>query len=98
MTSQHTPGPWTTTTGEWFAIWVVSPGTLVDSKPAHVADVLGHLGDQAQGVANANLIAAAPDMLAALREVLVFFENRALWTDCSLIAAVIAKAEGTAKP
>ncbi|MGX9761904.1 hypothetical protein [Pseudomonas shahriarae] len=64
--NNHTPGPW----------YVIQHGTMVVSNPngdidkTHIASIVGHNGDanfNAKGLeANANLIAAAPDLLAAL--------------------------------
>lgn len=55
--SEHTPGPWCEVDGQ-----VRSSDSRV-----HVADV--YHNSQSYGVANARLIAAAPDMLAALAEI-----------------------------
>ena len=63
MSAQHTPGPWrverqnpSPTTGEWM---------IAGTKPGYLAEVrdCGSMDVQA----NARLIAAAPDLLAALQ-------------------------------
>ena len=63
--STHTPGPWTiqpAKTGDTFAmIRAALPGYSGTRKIAEVTDV------GAAGEANARLIAAAPELLAALR-------------------------------
>ena len=69
MTTQHTPGPWRFTT-DCIAIWN-GPNAR---KALQIAD-LGSEGspniDVAETLANARLIAAAPDLLAAL----IAFDN-----------------------
>ena len=68
MTTQHTPGPWRavppTRAGNGLA-WrdIVSDGTAF--APSYVAEALD---------CDATLIAAAPDLLAALQAVWKFFE------------------------
>lgn len=70
MTTNHTPGPWTQTIGAWGnigadndsrgngSVQVASISLPSENEPAWAAE----------GKANARLIAAAPDMLEALRE------------------------------
>lgn len=70
MTAQHTPGPWefndpakfTQGHGKFSETAVYAPG---NAFPWRMAEVQGP--DQATEVANARLIAAAPELLAALR-------------------------------
>lgn len=64
--SKHTPGP-----------WAVQPGARDDrvwSNEGFIADVWSPSGDVAS---NSHLIAAAPEMLAALREVEEFLDDQA---------------------
>ena len=83
----HTPGPWTVSNA---GIWAVSPwnakvliGTVVVSGPMN--------GIDAQ--ANAQMFAAAPDMLAALKAMVL--NDTHTYRDCHKAAlAAIAKAEG----
>ena len=63
MSAQHTPGPWrverqnpSPTTGEWM---------IAGTKPGYLAEVRDCGSRDVQ--ANARLIAAAPDLLAALQ-------------------------------
>ena len=58
MTTQHTPGPWTTSSLPNGTEWTVS----IDDGDM-LADLTGCPNEQA----NARLIAAAPDLLAALQ-------------------------------
>lgn len=57
--SKHTPGPWTADDGEGYSGWRIrsQAGTLI-------AEVVG---DSYASDCNARLIAAAPDLLAALK-------------------------------
>ena len=86
--SRHTPGPWE------FEIITSSYVTAFDGT--HIADV--HHGRtataKAEGSANARLIAAAPDLLEALKEVFSDHDavNRLSWVNRA--AAAIAKATG----
>ena len=57
-TTQHTPGPWSTATGRLGGLLIMGAD---DSMVTVIAPE-----DGAVGVANATLIAAAPDLLAAL--------------------------------
>jgi hypothetical protein len=74
MSAQHTPGP-------WFAV-----GYQVEIERENVADICttnAHLFGQpslhkvATAMANARLIAAAPDMLAMLQEVADYLDRYA---------------------
>ena len=80
MTAQHTPGPWHINTagsakrGEAFKItelYVYAPLTQDDT--AICADVIDPV-TQEPSEANARLIAAAPDLLAACRALVETFE------------------------
>lgn len=99
MSAQHTPGPWTAivhadwphrqdvyiTAQQWGVIGVVS----IDPSLEHLVDAQR---------ANLRLIAAAPDMLAALEDALEFLQD---WEDLSggpaarKARAAIAKATGS---
>lgn len=63
--SAHTPGPWEADNNEGYSIWRIV-GTRNDGRHSLLAEVIG---DCAETDANARLIAAAPDMLAVLREI-----------------------------
>jgi hypothetical protein len=59
--TKHTPGPWST--GKWDER---TNGRHIDAATCpHIASAL-YMGGTATADANANLIAAAPDLLAAL--------------------------------
>lgn len=96
--SRHTPGPWlverqnpSPTTGEWM-IAGARPGYLAEVRDCGSGDV----------IANANLIAAAPDLLEALIRIAQFHDFdrstadlASCMYDASCIAkSVIAKATG----
>jgi hypothetical protein len=97
MTTKHTPGPWIAT----------YDGTvsLTSGKERKVANAyapgVGYVDDGtgtgyedywATATANAHLIAAAPDMLEALEECLLYLNND---ETRDLARAAISKAKGT---
>lgn len=97
MTSKHTPTP-----GPWIAVgpWVEHPrDTIADictCNPANFGQSQLTRSDEEQ-CANARLIAAAPDMLEALRQLYEATpdnEGGALGKACVAARAAIAKAEG----
>lgn len=104
--SKHTPGPWTIG-GDDGAIWIQSPV----SSDNVICDLVGRDADclAVEDEANARLIAAAPELLAALKAVDLVWERQNLPTnavhgpDClgddeheawGLVITAIAKAEG----
>lgn len=94
----HTPGPW----------WVDGPGEGIEVHDTfgRTASVWGDVGEESEAWANARLIAAAPDMLDALRAVKSEFID--MYEECypndesdndvtaaiDMVIAAIAKAEG----
>jgi len=90
--SKHTPGPWTA--NEEFD----------DGESLGIAITAGRLGQVVrvfdvgqEGFANAALIAAAPDLLAALQKIASKDYGNRYARDCAEIArAAIAKATGEA--
>ncbi len=101
MKNKHTPGPWVVTKGslgaEWSTLYVEQPDGYA------IAAILDDVDEiKVNSEANANLIAAAPDLLSALEELLraarhfgsqlgVDFDRA--WESSALQAkAVIAKA------
>lgn len=80
MTKQHTPGP-------WFYDDSLKGRLVINSERANVA-VVPYLDQEA--VANARLIAAAPDMLAVLKSI---DGNGFVGADWGRIAAAIDRAE-----
>lgn len=86
MNAKHTPGPWTRNR----AINTVDMGRYsvicpfgADSKK-HVSEI----------EANMRIIAAAPDLLAALEAMIAKIDADKLPISCSLARAAIAKAKG----
>ena len=88
----HTPGPWSysqeSVDPEWWIV-TIKGGLIVANVNAHLCQV-----------ANARLIAAAPDMLEALTEAAKYFEllsvNSMIAEDGrDIVRAAIAKATGT---
>lgn len=72
----HTPGP-----------WEVAPPGYVDEHYAvldgfgHTASVYGYPEQEAVALANARLIAAAPELLACLQSLRVVFASLEGWRD-----------------
>ena len=88
--SQHTPGPWEAYQlegREGSDFWWICAGNKNGWRGDSYMEVSGHIGE-----ANARLIAAAPEMLAALRSIM---DGGIADPAQVLIAhAAIAKAEG----
>ena len=97
MTTQHTPGPWSFTT-DCIAIWN-GPNAR---KVLQIADLSSEGSpniDVAETLANARLITAAPDLLAALRLCERALEERDAEAEehaAKTARAEIAKATGAA--
>lgn len=96
--TQHTPGPWHIG---------MKPGPMIyGERGEQVADMCAEMMEHGEHVANARLIAAAPELLAALRELLkinaisavvnigaALPEPSAAYTKVLAARAAIAKAE-----
>jgi hypothetical protein len=92
--AEHTPGPWVAEFSEAVSVldgergrvctinWLKGPYGAFGRKP------------DAEGEANARLIAAAPDLLAALKAVVAIADRKT--DEFDLARAAIAKAEGRA--
>lgn len=107
MGATHTPGPWSTAPGDQTGFKTHSgrPGVYAPARPSDdyfvlkVAELDGNV-PASEVDANARLIAAAPDMLEALRDILSTSGQRihgrptpAQWARAQ---AAVAKAEGIA--
>jgi hypothetical protein len=107
MSTQHTPGPWFYLKGdEWSHSVVTYHGELPDGSQScwTVAGINKQREPEHQ--ANAHLIAAAPELLAALLDVQKRIKEADEWWigvkerggfDEKMIDAVIAKATGKSK-
>ena len=101
--SEHTPGPWRVEPkrkihkcGAEF-VWVsgIESDTRCWGRFARVCVRLSGMDEDDQdGICNARLIAAAPDMLAALEEVAHAYENGGMIEPIQKAIAAIAKARG----
>lgn len=100
MNEQHTPGPWEWDTSpvdydpEQEAPWLVSAGS---SKYPDCAILQGNI--KCHSHANARLIAAAPEMLDALRRAVLALafaaeSSKAMQDDYEAVSAAIEKATG----
>ena len=91
----HTPGPWLI---EWNAAQSGEGHYITDSKDmvelSRIAAVLFHDDADGETRANARLLAAAPDLLAALIGVVKVADRATVEFDAA--RAAIAKAEGGA--
>jgi len=100
--SKHTPGPWEASEGETYRRYDIEAvgGIIAQTE-----------GDTETDEANANLIAAAPDMLKALKDSILLIRHwgsgealsdARIWEKqesvCKAICAAIAKAEGEPTP
>ncbi|WP_404927116.1 hypothetical protein [Mesorhizobium sp. ORM16] len=76
--AKHTPGPWRIDAGYEGLVIIGKPAWKRSGEwcIATLDDLLGDHDDEAQ--ANARLIAAAPDMLAALQAIVAKFDPAAL--------------------
>ena len=91
--SKHTPGPWK-------ANFAISGSVYIFGGDRNFACVFDEWRDEANQEANANLIAAAPDLLEALEELLSMCQRQEDFHDdddgCMFerASAAIAKARG----
>lgn len=94
MAKTHTPGPWQMSGVRGTSPVYKGHGVGPDGQP-YVVIVPYNDKDHAECLANARLIAAAPDMLAALKALVTFFESTGFKTGFLADSrAAIAKAEG----
>ena len=103
-TEQHTPGPWSYI-GNHFKHDDSAIISSADGKPVATALDFNRYDRDAEKEANAHLIAAAPNLLAALKQI---YDTHSYWRDdktsyacdLDLVAAIgkaIAKATGAAQ-
>lgn len=102
--SKHTPGPWEFIDATKVAGMKFSPKCVIKAGQKQIADFSWNdkspwfpTKDESQ--ANARLIAAAPDLLKALKDMLSEFDTDEFGSEgqmrtCAKAEAVIAKAEG----
>lgn len=94
----YTPGPWHI--GEHGAVVTFTPDAQVEIKGEHAAETIawysGHVICETVTPANARLIAAAPDLLAACRAALIagIMDIPGRDSIVELAQKAIAKAEG----
>ena len=91
MSSKHTPGPWTVDDREYAGVKWDAIIRNRDNDPVACVGMAGYT--EATGQANAHLIAAAPDMLEALKK-LQDSEYETVDEFFLITNAAIAKAEG----
>ena len=66
MRERHTPGPWEIARTSGTEIFIRHPSDIEGRKPGYFAEVRRFTSNDAEVEANARLISAAPDLLAAL--------------------------------
>ncbi len=73
MNTKHTPGPWHVCTNKAGYPYQIRASFADEDKPGGLVDITRwaslSMPSSAEGQANARLIAAAPDMLAALKQI-----------------------------
>lgn len=95
MSGKHTPGPWRVNTcrmGDKLMGWHIAADEHGSSLPVCLSDKYSEYRDQDEEIRNAFLISAAPDMLEALKGVLLVADRQTDEFDAA--RAAIAKAEG----
>ena len=102
MSNKHTPGPWTfIDTDDRYLIGAPGQNALaLAAVRSRIAPTGGRAIEKDEAKANAHLIAAAPDLLNALKELMLhesYFEARSPLYAKGIVdraLAAIAKAEG----
>lgn len=97
--AKHTPGPWKCVTGNAereFNQVSIRPKNWVAGLPANFAIAKVNAPGFEFGYANAHLIAAAPDLLEALQEIVGYMEAAGFDVSLDAARAAIAKAGGAA--
>lgn len=95
MSAQHTPGPWFYRKGdEWSHSVVTHHGLLPDGSMNCWSIACINKRREPEHEANARLIAAAPELLVALRDVAAGYNDPELFLP--QVRAAIAKATGSA--
>lgn len=95
--AKHTPGPWSVDHDH--------PNPVIVTDDLYIAEVMDDCWDEsragagdpdAEQRANASLIAAAPDLLAACEATIAAFESCQLYDKCplGLLKSAVAKAKG----
>lgn len=95
-TQKHTPGPWIFD-GAVGDDYLVSAQVCPEESASYIAPVGTVDGDWAASEANARLIAAAPELLEALKAALPALEYLDDEEALKVARAVIAKAEGVSR-
>lgn len=101
---KHTPGPWKIIDKNYHAS-IINPGidaaggkisvVLVSVSPNELSGISGK--DDQEREANAKLISAAPDLLEALHELLLFVQQSGLKIPIAVSTAPIGKARAAIK-
>ncbi|WP_288254055.1 hypothetical protein [uncultured Hydrogenophaga sp.] len=100
MSAQHTPGPWFVSKKNPLRVIESGPRALTLASAGTTGRGVTLDGAQCEAEANARLIAAAPELLAALQEMLAVYGNDGHFHPPAreamrLASAAIAKATGS---
>ena len=90
MTAKHTPGPWGIATSHIKDVIAIRTDGEDDGQC--LAQVLRGIGEEGEDEANAHLIAAAPELLAAARLVIERWSNGDLAEAVRQLNAAVAAA------
>jgi hypothetical protein len=90
--SKHTPGPWEVEEGAGEIVICAETGTAIDESICFVTHGGWHEMPRETAIANARLIAAAPELLAVLMQIQRMGYTD--WGDKVMVDEVIAKATG----
>lgn len=93
MSKQHSPGPW-----GWAQDSLYTPGHIITGDKRYIASICVDDRPKNENIANARLIAAAPELLAAIKNLLDGYKalnhKGLLAHDVEMARAAIAKARG----
>ena len=95
MKTQHTPGPWSVKPLENDPLDLLNPSKNGSWIISETNDIISHVGFPANEQANARLIAAAPELLAALEKISANAAESPEWIR-RVAQEAISKAEGNA--
>ena len=95
--TKWTPGPWVVQRDSGMYIYITQPHDTKNRVPGYYAEVRRFTSNTKQVEANANLIAAAPELYEAL-ELLVVTNDNGGWPSAALVIAraALEKARGEA--
>jgi hypothetical protein len=91
MSAKHTPGPWKLNTarmGDKLLDWHIAADPHGSSLPVCLSDKYSEFRNAEQEIANAHLIAAAPELLEALKDAVSMLDDLKFRSDADQEGAV----------